>query len=118
MTNCCSGILTWYEEWFFFFEFCYRRTPTRWIDSTSSKNFGTYPNLLTNFFDDTLFLVLCARERWLKYATLNEDKALRKDKWNEPFPDVRLTKGDNTPMFQRFNPVMLTYYGQHGIKIL
>ena len=105
MANSCSGILTWYEEWFFFFEFCYGRTLIRWIDAASPKNFGTYPKLLIKVFDDKLFFVLRARESWPKYAKLDEDIALRKDKWNERFPNVRLVQWDNTnvPMFQSSN---------------
>ena len=77
-----SGILTWYEEWFFFYEFCWGRTLTRWIDVSSPKHYGISKWRMIDVFDHKLSIALRARKSWPKYATFEEDCMLRKEKWN------------------------------------
>ena len=56
MTKSYSGILTWYEKWFFFFEFCWGRTITRWIDAASYKNYGISAPFLRKYLMKSYFV--------------------------------------------------------------
>ena len=96
LTRTASGIMTWYEEWFFYFEFCWGRTLTRWEDAASEKNYGLNIEYLMYVFDEKVNLVLRARSSWSKYATLEEDISLRKEKWNSRYNNQRVVFWDNT----------------------
>ena len=76
----CSS-LTWYEEWFFHFEFEWGRTLTRWIDASAKCNVGIAKRYLIDIHRHKLYLARRARDSWPKYASYREDCCLRKDKW-------------------------------------
>lgn len=77
--------LTWYEEWFFFFEFMYGRTFTKWW--SASKTYGPTVKHLMRVFRFKLALVRRARERWPKFVSFEEDIELRKPKWNAKYSE-------------------------------
>ena len=47
-------------------------------------------------FDQKLNIVRCARESWPKYASLDEDLMLRKEKWEGRYNNQRVIQWDNT----------------------
>ena len=65
-----------------FYEFCWGRTLTRWIDVSSPKHYGISKWRMIDVFDHKLSIALRARKSWPKYATFEEDCMLRKEKWN------------------------------------
>ena len=77
--------LTWYEEWFFHFEFVWGRTLTRWVDAASECNLGIQPKYLLDIHRHKLQLARRTRDLWPKYASYQEDCCLRKTKWNAKY---------------------------------
>lgn len=75
----CSS-LTWYEEWFFHFEFKWGRTLTRWVDAQDA--FDIKPMYLRQIHRRKLSLEKRAQERlWPKFLSYDEDVCLRNPKW-------------------------------------
>lgn len=67
----CSS-LTWYEEWFFHFEFKWGRTLTRWVDAQDA--FDIKPMYLRQIHRRKLSLEKRAQERlWPKFLSYDED---------------------------------------------
>lgn len=86
--------LTWFEEWFFFFQRLYSRSISRWIDYTDK--YKRSESFLRQLFDNKLDLLLTCRNRWPPYVTLNEDEALRREYWNKTYQGKRIIMWDNT----------------------
>lgn len=67
--------LTWFEEWFVFFEKIWGRTLSRWVDSSDSNDgYGIRKETLIAIFDDKLKMVLQCRESWPAFLSFDEDK--------------------------------------------
>ena len=75
MTESVTGIMTWYEEWYFFFEFIWGRTFSTWSAATRTKAYGMNKEFLLRFFDSKLRIVLCAKESWPTYCSYEKDKS-------------------------------------------
>ena len=79
--------LTWLEEWFFYFEQTWGRSFTQWWQVSQFYTHGH--RVMRDLFRFKLALVKRSRSRWPTWATYEEDKALRKPKWN-----TRLSESD------------------------
>jgi hypothetical protein len=100
----CSS-LTWFEEWFFHFEWKWGRTITRWLDG--EKVFDVDAKILRKIHRNKLALERRIHGRWPKYASYLEDVTLRKPKWNAKY-DVK--NGVKT------RPVMWDMTGIHAYQ--
>ena len=70
-----NSVLTWYEEWFCFFEILWGRTNTRWCDLEHKKDgYGILAKYLRNILDQKLDLVMEAMQMMPAYAIHEEDK--------------------------------------------
>ena len=74
-------------------------------------------------FDQNLNIVRCARESWPKYASLDEDLMLRKEKWEGRYNNQRVIQWDNSnvTMTKNVNATMqrttyLHYYKENCTK--
>ena len=47
MSESVTGIMTWYEEWYFFFEFIWGRTFSTWSAATRKKAYGMKKQFLS-----------------------------------------------------------------------
>ena len=101
---CTSSNLTWFEEWFFYFEFIWGRTLLRWEDAASVKEYGVSKFTLQTIFSSKLKMVLRCRRSWPKYARYHEDCELRKSRWEERYSGVRLILWDNTNISMQYKP--------------
>ncbi len=116
--------LTWLEEWLFYFSYLYGRLHTRWKDW--SKTWKMSIPTLQKVLKAKLKMVKEARDRWPKFASLEEDEDLRKDHWNEMIDGdkrVRLIMHDmsNIPLPQPSEPefnraTYSKYYGGNCAK--
>ena len=59
MTESVTGIMTWFEEWYFYFEFMWGRTMTTWNVAARKKGYGIKESYLRRVFDSKLRMVLC-----------------------------------------------------------
>ena len=86
--------LTWYEEWFCYFEFLYGRTVTnlRSVAIVYKSNRKTIAKVIRSKID----LIKNIREKWPKYALMKEDEYLRSDKWKGRYKGKRVVFHDNT----------------------
>jgi hypothetical protein len=86
--------LTWFEEWYLFFETVYGRTCLRWIDA--EFKYDICSSTLREVFDKKLDMVLRVRRSWPTFASLNEDELYRKSfKW-DAYLGRRVIMYDNT----------------------
>ena len=74
----CSS-LTWYEEWFFHFEWKWGRTLTRWEDA--EKDFDIIPKYLRSIHRRKLSLERRCRRLWPTFLSYDDDVRLRKPRW-------------------------------------
>ena len=72
--------LTWYEEWYSYFQFGWGRTLSRWIDL--EKEYGLCSKVMRSIFRHKLFIARYAHSQWTMYVTCVEDLMLRRSKWN------------------------------------
>ena len=79
--------LTWMEEWVLYFEYVYGRTHIRVNDY--SKQWGINRDIIRKIIRNKLSMIIKVRDLWPKYATIDEDEALRKDSWNKVIKDTR-----------------------------
>ena len=86
--------LTWYEEWYFFFEKSYSRSITRWIEY--EDKYKRSNTILRKIYDEKMRITINCRQRWPIYVSLNEDESLRKPKWDENYLGKRVVMWDNT----------------------
>ena len=96
ITTSVTGIMTWYEEWKFYFEFIWGRTLTTMIGATRKKAYGMNEFYLRLIFDSKLRMNLRARESWPTYCSLDEDKALMNERWRKRYGNQRMILWDNT----------------------
>ena len=77
-----ASSLTWFEEWFLYFEWSYGHTCMREIDLEKQWGFKGM-GIIMRIIDCKLDLELAALLSWPKFATLEEDERLRKkNKWS------------------------------------
>ena len=116
--------MTWYEEWFFYFEWTWGKTLTRWQDASSLNAFRIQTSLLRHVLDSKRKLVLRCRKSWPMYCSSKEDRMLRDDKWNERYDGKRVVFWDDTNVPFNFMPsdanmqrlTYSAYYGQNCAK--
>ena len=86
--------LTWFEEWYVYFEIIYGKSIPRWVDA--AEKYGTNDRTLREIYDEKLKRVLATRIEWTLFASFDEDKTYRKEgKW-EAYKDKRVILYDNT----------------------
>lgn len=95
--------LTWYEEWFFFFEAIYGRSHTCWDYTVMERYRVSRKAELYKIFDHKLTLVKRCRSSWPTYASYEEDKQLRKTKWDR-YNGKRVVLWDDTNIPFSFKP--------------
>ena len=120
-----TSVLTWYEEWYLFFEFMWGRTKTRWIDITgsSTEGFGIDDKDARRIFDSKLAMVESCRNHWPAFATYEEDKEYSEEKFKERYVGHRPVFWDMTnitipkPGESRMQRVTYSsYYAQNCFK--
>ena len=116
-----SNELTWFEEWFLYFEVLWLRSHTRWQDAAKIFN-TTQISVLRQVFDSKCQTVLACRSSWPIYAFHHEDVHLRKDKWNLKYDEYkRIVQWDDTNVPFTFKPSRadnqrLTYSSYYGMN--
>jgi hypothetical protein len=86
--------LTWLEEWMMYFQFKLGKTAPRLEDIAAA--FNCSESIAKAVLRAKRNKVLVAREAWPTFLSLEEDKALRSDKWEENYGDKRIIMHDNT----------------------
>jgi hypothetical protein len=108
--------LTWFEEWFLYFERIWGKRITRWTDC--KQKYKISQRTCRRIFDNKLNIQMKVRRKWPRFATLDEDLRLRKTKWSEHFADKRLIMWDNTnvqiPKPSLAEAQRLTYSAYYG----
>jgi hypothetical protein len=90
-----SSELTWFEEWYLFFETNYGRTMLRWMDEKFKFNMSC--STLRDVYDRKLEeLIKNFRRQWPTYALLDKDKSYRKEFKREAYLGCRVVMYDNT----------------------
>ena len=87
--------LTWFEECILLFEMMWGKTHTRVGDLLGMYRIDRFQTLYS-IIGSKLDLVLNCRRSWPSYASLEEDKLLRKDKWDEKYGNFRVMMWDDT----------------------
>ena len=86
--------LTWFEEWFMHFEYKWGRTLTRlW---NVRKYYGPICRDIKKVISAKYKIEHQARQKWPMYASFEEDKLLRKEKWNVKYANQRIVMWDMT----------------------
>ena len=112
--------LTWFEEWFLFFEILWLRSHTRWEDT--AKIYQSHQtHILRQTFDSKCQIVLACRSSWPNYAYHHEDLHLRKAKWKNKYGEKRIVQWDDTNVPFTFKPSRadnqrLTYSSYYGMN--
>lgn len=86
--------LTWFEEWYFFFERIWAKANQRYCDSV--RQYKKPENSLRKVYDNKMKILLKARRMWPMYVTMKEDETLRDERWNKHYKDRRVVMWDNT----------------------
>jgi hypothetical protein len=118
------SVLTWYEEWFFYLEWIWGRTLTRWQDAASEQQYHVDEKTLMNIFDNKRKTVLRCRLSWPVYLSYEEDRRLRKTKWNNKYEGHRVVFWDDTNISFCYKPsganeqrlTYSSYYGKNCAK--
>ena len=113
--------MTWFEQWFYYFEFKYGHTNIRQIDM--EKAWEMHHFALNQIKDCKLALDAAGLESWPPYASLKEDEDLRnKEKWKH-FDGQRVVMWDmtNVSAYRFQHPVSQRatwsdYYGENCFK--
>jgi len=119
-----SSKLTWYEEWFLFFEFGWGKTMRRWQDICSASAYDINNSTARRIFDIKMLQIYKCRESWPPFAFYEEDAKFRNNKWNDKFNGKRIIMWDNTNINFNFKPTAShvqrltysTYYGTNCAK--
>ena len=116
-----SNELTWFEEWFLYFEVLWLRSHTRWEDAATLYN-TTQISKLRQVFDAKCKIVLDCRSSWPWQALQKEDVILRKKKWGKKYSEFdRIIMWDDTNVPYTFKPSRadnqrLTYSSYYGMN--
>jgi len=89
-----TSSLTWFEEWFFFFEMVWGRSLSRWVDA--ERVYKINQRILRDVFARKLAMVLSTVAAWPRYIYHDEDVKLRSSKWRERYKNKRIIMWDNT----------------------
>ena len=89
-----NSVLTWYEEWFCYFEILWGRTSTRWEDV--SADYGVFQKDLRKIMDQKMDIVSDAMKMMPAYATFEEDKHFSDDKYKRRYVNLRPVFWDMT----------------------
>lgn len=117
-----TSSLTWFEEWFLFFEMVWGRLLLCWTDA--DRTFKIEKKICRRIFERKLSLVRCAVQAWPRFVFHSEDMKLHSQKWRNRYRDKRVIMWDNTnvdflgkpsdPDLQRLT--YLLYYGGNIAK--
>ena len=88
MEETTSNELTWFEEWFLFFEVVWLCSHTRQEDITRIYNKSDVSKL-RKVFDTKNQIVLACCASWPTYLSFAEDKALHDEKWNIKYDEKK-----------------------------
>ena len=117
----CDTVLTWFEEWFFHFEYKWGRTLKRLVDA--KKYYGPQEKYLRRGVARKYSIEQHAVSTWPTYASFAEDRELRRAKWNRKYEGVRPVMWDmtNIPAFgfsdAGYNRITFSkYYNQNCFK--
>jgi hypothetical protein len=124
MSRTSCSTLTWYEEWFFYFEKMWGRTLTCWIDAEDKEDgYGICAKTLQRVLDNKLAQVECCRASWPEFAFYNEDKKMSSEEMNEKYEGLRPVFWDMTNIqipkpsdAQMQRLTYSTYYSQNCFK--
>lgn len=95
--------LTWFEEYFMFFENIWMRTLKRGIDV--SAEYLISKTTKDKVFNAVLLTILTCRSSWSKYCTHSEDLQLRGEKWKDIIEnDERIIMHDATELRLAYKP--------------
>ncbi|MGH7955323.1 MAG: hypothetical protein ACREOZ_05115, partial [Gloeomargaritales cyanobacterium] len=83
-----TSSLTWFEEWFFYFEYVWGRTMARYRDGSAIYLLDSAR--LRIIFDAKLRMILTMRRSWPTYASMSEDSKVRNNKWDEQYSGLRV----------------------------
>ena len=86
--------LSWYEEWFIYFEYLYGRTVTSIY--TTAILYNSNRKTIAKIISSKMALTIHCRNKWPTYATMKEDLCLRNDKWQNRYVGRRVVFHDNT----------------------
>jgi hypothetical protein len=86
--------LSWFEEWFYFFERMYSRSTVWWSDFMDK--YEKSGNQLRKIFNEKLMLLNNFRKKWPKFVSFDEDNSLRKRRWDQYYKGRRVIFWDNT----------------------
>jgi hypothetical protein len=96
ITTTTSTTLTWFEEWYAYFEILYGKSLSRWVDA--ELKYMCNHQLLRDIYDNKLKKVLSVRSAWPRYVTIQEDETYRNNitgKWIA-YEGRRVVMFDNT----------------------
>ena len=110
--------MSWFEEWFMFFEISYGHTTVRQVDIEAVWDMKH--DKINKIKDNKVGIEVSALQSWPAYATLREDKLLRKKgKWDHYGEDERLVFWDMTnieaPTFENSVGQRQTYSDYYGM---
>jgi hypothetical protein len=116
--------LTWYEEWFLYFEVVWGRTLRRWEDVCSKDHYGLCSKQARILFDRRVLQVLQCRESWPIYATYIEDQCFCNQRWKSKYNEMRVIMWDDTNVNLNYKPstahnqrlTYSSYYGRNCAK--
>jgi hypothetical protein len=92
-----NSTLTWYEEWFVYFQKMWGRTLRRWHDMADKKDgYGIHTFTLSKIFDGKAAQVFCCRLSWPVFASFEEEDLFDSKEMNERYKDHRLIFWDMT----------------------
>lgn len=86
--------LTWFEEWVLYFEWLYGHGSHRM--ESIARTFKTNTTTLRMILRSKVQLVKGAMDRWPKFVSLEEDRALMNKKWKVKYKNMRVVFWDNT----------------------
>jgi hypothetical protein len=86
--------LTWFEEYFLYFERIWGRTATRWADCENKYKISE--KSCRRIFDSKLNLHVQCRKKWPRFAKYMEDTELKKQQWSNDYGERRIIMWDNT----------------------
>ena len=111
--------MTWYEEWFFYFEMVWGKSLRRWEDAESDAHYALSAKQLRVIFDRKLKIALRCRESWPIYAKYKEDKVFTDKKWLNKYGNAGVVMWDDTNVDLNYMPrtahnQRLTYSSYYG----
>ena len=116
-----NSTLTWFEEWYFYLEMLRGKSIRSWEDAASVKGgFGIAAKSLRKVFDKKMQLVKLCMNRWEKFATQEEDKAMCNPKYKMSYEGHRVIFWDMTnleiPKASDAELQRLTYSSYYGMN--